>query len=38
VIQDINKTTDYVSAMVKKIALYKKQIKSNIDALEQTRQ
>ncbi len=38
VIQDINKTTDYVSAMVKKISLYKKQIKSNIDALEETRQ
>ena len=38
VIQDINKTTDYVSSMVKKIALYKSQIKENTDALEETRQ
>ncbi len=38
VIQDINKTTDYVSAMVKKISLYKLQIKENTDALEETRQ
>lgn len=38
VIQDINKTTEYVSKMISKIALYKKQIQANVEALRETRQ
>ena len=37
VIQDINKTTDYVSDMLKKIASYKNQIQINLDLLNETR-
>ena len=37
VVQDINKTTDYVSEMVKRIALYKNQIQINSEALNETR-
>lgn len=37
VIQDINKTTEYVSTMVAKIALYKNQINANSQALIDTR-
>lgn len=38
VIQDINKTTEYVSNMVARIALYKKQIQANTLALKETRE
>jgi len=37
VVQDINRTTDYVSSMVTKIALYKNQINANAQALLDTR-
>ena len=37
VIQDINKTTEYVSTMLSKIALYKNQIQANLVALRETR-
>ncbi len=38
VIQDINKTTEYVSTMVSRIALFKKQIQENTLALKETRE
>ncbi|MBO4516668.1 hypothetical protein J5751_04545 [bacterium] len=38
VIQDINKTTEYVSTMISKIALYKSQIQANVEALRETRE
>ena len=38
VIQDINKTTEYVSTMVSRIALYKSQIQANVQALRETRE
>ena len=38
VIQDINKTTEYVSTMLSKISLYKKQIQANVIALRETRE
>ena len=38
VIQDINKTTEYVSTMVWRIALYQKQIQANVLALKETRE
>jgi len=38
VIQDINKTTEYVSTMVSRIALYKDQIQANVQALRETRE
>ena len=38
VIQDINKTTEYVSTMVSRIATYKKQIQANTLALKETRE
>ena len=38
VIQDINKTTEYVSTMLSRIALYKNQIQANVLALRETRE
>ena len=38
VIQDINKTTEYVSTMLSKIAFYKNQIQANVLALRETRE
>ena len=38
VIEDINKTTENVSNMVSKIALYKKQIEINLNSLKETRE
>ena len=38
VIQDINRTTEYVSNMVSRIAMYKKQIQANTLALKETRE
>ena len=38
VIEDINKTTEYVSHMVSRIALYKREIQNNVLALRETRE
>ena len=38
VVKDINKTTEYVSNMISRISMYKKQIQINLEELRETRQ